>query len=70
MATQSKLCDGRRQRMLGLRPTPHTRSTRTALTAELLWVAQSHSGDYHDNVRMMMLINPVSLSTPDSFLRR
>ena len=41
-----------------------------ALTAKLLWVAQSHSGDYHDNVRMMMLINPVSLSTPDSFLRR
>ena len=21
------------------------------LTAELLWVAQSHTGDYHDNVR-------------------
>ena len=38
-----------------------------ALTAELLWVAQSHSGDYHDNVRMLMHINSASCTIPDSF---
>ena len=37
--------------------TPHPQNDDNKLTAETLWIAQSHTGDYHDNMNAEMFMN-------------
>ena len=37
--------------------TPHPQNNRDKLTCETLWLANSYTGDYHDNMKSDMFMN-------------
>lgn len=50
--------------------TPHPESKEGLMTAETLWVAQSHTGDYHDNMNSNMFMKCVREKLVPTFKKK